>query len=86
MQDTFELQNLCSQQVNARLCVDGAKRGDLSSAAGVTLLLYKPNGDRVLALRAGQLLGNLKSALDAELMALEFGLELFSKIVCMKAQ
>ena len=51
--------------------MDGALRGDGSSAAGLALLAYPTDGSELLICRAGRVMGRLGSAFAAELVALE---------------
>ena len=66
---------------NLHLCVDGARRGDGNSAVGMALFAFSPVGERELVYRAGKILGNLPSAFVAELLALEWGLEILVNVI-----
>ena len=55
-----------------RVCSDGARRGDGSAAVGFALLSYDKDGRKTILKRAGKLIGNLKSAFVAEMIALEW--------------
>ena len=57
------------------LCIDGARRGIREASAGSALIAYLPSGEELLLCRSGRLLGHLDSAFDAEVLALELGLE-----------
>ena len=62
---------------NIRLSVDGARRGDGSSAGGLAIVAFLESGEEVLLSRAGCKFGVLRSAFEAELLALEWGMEFF---------
>ena len=66
---------------NLRLCIDGAKRGDGSSAAGLAILAYSPDHGQMLLYRAGRQLGRLSSAFVSEVIALEWGLEFLADLL-----
>ena len=63
--------------VNYRLCFDGALRRNGQASAGLALFTYR-QGRRVLLYRAGKPLGELSSSFAAELIALEWSLQMFS--------
>ncbi len=60
------------------LSVDGARRGDGAAAAGVALFAVSASGSEVVLCRAGRILGNVGSAFVAELLALEWGLDVYT--------
>jgi len=60
-----------------RLSVDGAYRGDGTAAAGVAIYAYDEMGASSLMARCGRILRDVTSALVAELVALEIGLDVF---------
>ena len=62
---------MLAECTNFRLCVDGARRGDGSAAAGLTLLAYPGGSDPIILRRGGFLLGNLSSAFLSEMLAME---------------
>ena len=59
---------------NFRLSVDGAKRGDGSSSGGLAITAFLKYGTEILICRAGCKFGMLRSAFEAELLALEWGI------------
>ena len=64
-----------------RLSVDGAKRGNEQSAAGMAITAYHLDDSPLVVFKAGRYLGHLTSAFDAELLALQWGLSLFCNFV-----
>ena len=70
-----------ARKANFRLSVDGARRGNSQSAAGIALIAYYPGGRRELVYRAGRCLGELSSAFLAEALAMEWGLQFFTIIM-----
>ena len=66
-----------ARKANIRLCCDGARRGCGQSAAGMVILAYYLGARKEVLLRSGKLLGNLSSAFLAEMLALEWSLEVF---------
>ena len=57
-----------------RLSLDGARRGDGSSAGGLAIVAFLESGEEVLLCRAGCKFGVLRSPFEAELLALECGM------------
>ena len=80
--DSASIDYAKQQNHNVRLCFDGARRGDGSSAGGVAIIACPPGGDEVILYRAGCKFGLLRSAFEAELLALEWSMDLFSRIFC----
>jgi len=66
---------------NIRLSVDGAKRGDGSSAGGLAITAFPPSGEQILLCRAGCKFGILHSAFEAELLALDWGMDFFTNLL-----
>jgi hypothetical protein len=72
------INEIAGRDVNYRLCVDGTLRRNGHASAGMALFAYL-HGRRFLLWRAGKPLGKLQSSFAAELLALEWSLEVFSK-------
>ena len=72
--DEIEMNRAKCANANLHLCVDGARRGNATSSAGVALFASYPDGAHVLLYRSGRFLGYLSSAFAAEILALECGL------------
>ena len=66
---------------NFRLSVDGAKRGDGSSSGGLAITAFLESGTEILIRRAGSKFGTLRSAFEAELLALEWGIPFFTNLI-----
>ena len=66
---------------NIRVSVDGARRGDGSSAGGLAIKAFLPSGEEVLLCRAGCKFGMLPSAFEAELLALDWGMNIFTNLL-----
>ena len=64
-----------------RLSVDGAKRGDGSSAGGMAIMVYGDDGTPQLMYRAGRIFDTQTSAFVAELLALEWAFSVFLEFV-----
>ena len=74
---TVEDTGLHIDSVNFHLRVDGARRGDSSSAAGMALMVHGADGKATILRRAGLLLKSSSSAFLAEMLAMEWALECF---------
>jgi len=72
---------------NFRLCVDGACRNHQHGSVGFALFAYLPGERRSLILRAGKPVDDVRSAFLAELLAMEWGLHIFLRLMncCGKA-
>ena len=70
-------QALLQDNAHIRICSDGAKRGSGSSAAGYAIMAYSPDGTMRVLKRSGCSLGKLGSAFPAEMLALEWCLDVF---------
>ena len=70
------IQHAKEKAANLRICFDGAHRRSGKSAAGVTIIAYHEDGQRDLLVRAGRLLGTLDSSFLAELLSMEWALEI----------
>ena len=70
-------QALLQDNAHIRICSDGAKRGSGSSAAGYAIMAYSPDGTMRVLKRSGRSLGKLGSAFLAEMLALEWCLDVF---------
>ena len=69
-------------RANIRVRIDGARRVEGPCAAGVVIIAYAPHeGQEAILYRGGRMLGKLPSAFAAELLALEFGTEIFARIM-----
>jgi hypothetical protein len=68
---------LASEDAHIRICSDGARRGDSTSAVGLAFISYDREGHQTVLLRAGKLIGDLESAFTAEMIALEWCLDTF---------
>ena len=66
---------------NIRLSVEGARRGDGSSAGGLAIAALLPSGEEILLCRAGCKFGMLSSAFEAELSALDWGMNVFTNLL-----
>ena len=73
------LQEALADNANLRLCVDGARRGNGESSAGIALLAYFSDGRQELLHRSGKILGELHSAFAAEMLALDWGLQVLMR-------
>ena len=79
--DLEAIGNAKRAKYNLRLSVDGAKRGDGSSAGGLAIAAFLESGEEILLCRAGCMLGTLQSAFEAELLALEWGMTFFTNLI-----
>jgi len=70
-----------ANQSNIRLSVDGARRRNGASAGGLAITAFDPSGEEILLCRGGCLFGTLQSAFEAELLALEWGIEVFTNLM-----
>ena len=61
--------------------MDGAKRGDGSSSAGLAMVAYHPDREPTILCRAGSILGVLSSSFAAELLALEWSLDFYTNLI-----
>ena len=68
-----------------QLCSDGAKRGSGKAAAGMALLSHSAAGSPVLLRRSGKRIHALDSSFLAELLALEWCLDVFLDYVTKSA-
>ena len=69
------------ENAQVRLSTDGALKGDGQAAAGMAIMVYRGGHYPITLYRAGRVLGPLKSAFEAELLALCWGLTSFYAIV-----
>ena len=69
------------EQHNIRRSVDGARRGDGSSSGGLAIVAFLESGEEILLCRAGCKFGSLRSAFEAELLALEWGMTFFTNLI-----
>ena len=76
--DEEALKEAKASNASYRLSVDGALRGSRRASGGMALFAYYPSGRRVLILRAGVILGELRSAFLAEALSLEWCLKEFT--------
>ena len=74
-------QKAFAETANLRLCVDGARRGDGASSAGVALFAYSCSGEEVLLGRAGKCFGYLTTSFLSELQAVESALQILMDYV-----
>ena len=81
--DKIEMENTILTRSRCwRVTVDGAyRRGDGTAAAGVAIYCYEEPDTRLLIARAGRVLDGVTSSLVAELIALELGLDFFTRIL-----
>ena len=79
--DLEAIGNAKRAKYNLRLSVDGAKRGDGSSAGGLAIAAFLESGEEILLCRAGCKLGTLQSAFEAELLALEWGMTFLTNLI-----
>ena len=73
-----QLQQAVAPKKNLRLCVDGALHGDRSSAAGFALIAYP---EEAVLCRAGRQLGKLTAAFVAEMLALEWAMNILVRLI-----
>ena len=69
------------EHVNIHLAIDGARRGDGTSAGGIVLAASRAPGQEIPMLRAGKSFGVLHSSFEAELMALEWGMSIVTDLL-----
>ena len=79
--DLDAIRELNPDSCNFRLSVDGAKRGDGSSSGGLAITAFLTSGAEILICRAGCKFGILRSAFEAELLALEWGIIFFTNLI-----
>ena len=70
------LQQAIRYNWNLHLCVDGARRGTGQSSGGLAIIVHGREGQRKILARAGHLWGYLPSAVAAELLTLEWAMNL----------
>ncbi len=76
-----EIQEAQRRGCNIRACFDGARKGNGASSAGVAIYAYHFDGARVMLACGGKQLGNLNSSLAAEILSLEWCLEVVLAIM-----